>query len=209
MITPQTNSPLSEVIDPAVAMKTQISNAMDTTRFWTNQNGISLHFVEIQPIFHLGYGILVRKSKQRWQLYSNKTGISSDICTCMYMSIICGYKFYVLDLSLDNSSSFSTYNEIKRNDRTTIIGCQKLQLNSSPLISIPLCNVWAFPATSSVIRQTFLYIWYDCQSSILPHNSSRELITSCVLYLFISISMIFVVASSVYLGCVVTYFALF
>jgi hypothetical protein len=115
------------------------------------KKGISLHFVEAQPIFHLSYGILVRKSKQRWELYSSKTDTISDMCTCMYTSIICGYKFYVLDLSLDNSSSSSTYNEIKRNHRTTRSGCWKLQLNSSPLISIPLCNVWAFPATSSVM----------------------------------------------------------
>lgn len=60
-----------------------------------------------------------------------------------------------------------------------------------------------------VTRQTFLYIWYDCKSCISPHNSFGESITSCVLYLFISISLIFVVASSVYLGYVVTYFAVF
>ena len=78
--------------------------------------GISLHLVEIQPIFHLSYGILVRKSKQRWELYSNKTGTISDMCTCMYTSINCGYNLYVLDLSLDNSSSSSTYDGIKRKD---------------------------------------------------------------------------------------------
>ena len=132
--------------------------------------GISLNFVEIQPIFHLSYGILVRKSKPRWELYSNRTGTISDMCTCMYTSINCEYNLYVLDLSLDNSSSSSTYDGIKRNDRTTISGCLKLQLNSSPLISIPLCTVWTFPATSSVMS-------YDKPSStfgtttkaILPH----------------------------------------
>ena len=113
--------------------------------------GISLNFVEIQPIFHLSYGILVRKSKPRWELYSNRTGTISDMCTCMHTSINCEYKFYVLDLSLDNSSSSSIYDGIKRNDRTTISGCQNIPLNSSPLILIPMCNVWAFPAASSVM----------------------------------------------------------
>ena len=47
MITPWNNSPLSEIIDSAMAMKTLISNDMDTTRFWTNQKGISFHFVDI------------------------------------------------------------------------------------------------------------------------------------------------------------------
>ena len=141
---------------------------MDTTLFWNNQNSMSLHFVEIQPIFHLSYGILVRKSKQRWELYSNKTGTSSDICTCMYTSIISGCKFYVLDLSLDNSSSSSTCNEIKQNDWTTISGCYKLELNSSPLISIPLCNVWTFPATSSVMS-------YDKPSSTFGMTSKAVL----------------------------------
>ena len=61
--------------------------------FWNNQKSMSLHFVEMQPIFHLSYGILVRKSKQRWELYSHKTRTSSN-----------GYKLYDLDLSLDNSS---------------------------------------------------------------------------------------------------------
>jgi hypothetical protein len=75
MITPWTDRPLSEVIDPAVGMKTSISNALDTTRFWTNQNGISLHFVEIQPIFHLGYGILVRK----WLVQKRVVSIAFDI----------------------------------------------------------------------------------------------------------------------------------
>ena len=129
---------------------------------WTRRvsgltKGISLHFVEVQPIFHLSYGILVRKSKPRWELYSNRTGTISDMCTCMYTSINCEYKFYVLDLSLDNSSSSSTYDGIKRNDRTTISGCQKLQLNSSPLILIPMCNAWAFPATSSVMSYDKLF----------------------------------------------------
>ena len=132
---------------------------MDTTLFWNNQNSMSLHFVEIQPIFHLSYGILVRKSKQRWELYSNKTGTSSDICTCMYTSIISGCKFYVLDLSLDNSSSSSTCNEIKRNDRPTISGCYKLQFNSS---------VWAFAATASVMS-------YDKPSSTFGMTSKAVL----------------------------------
>jgi hypothetical protein len=120
------------------------------------------------------------------ELYSNKTGTISDMCTCMYTSINCGYKLYVLDLSLDNSSSSSTYDGIQRNDRTTLSGCLTLQSNSSPLILIPLCSVWAFPAKSSVMS-------YDKPSStfgtttktILPHKSSRELIKSCVLYVFI------------------------
>ena len=123
---------------------------------WTRRvseliKGISLHLVEIQPIFHLSYGILVCKSKQRWELYSNKTGTISDMCTCMYTSVNCGYKLYVLDLSLDNSSSSSTYDGIQRNDRTTLSGCLTLQSNSSPLILIPLCSVWAFPATFGVM----------------------------------------------------------